>query len=34
MIDKGLIVGAATAATDPTRYYRLAGGMQEPEAEL
>ena len=34
LVEKGLIVEAGTAQTDPTRYYRLADGLVGPGAEL
>lgn len=34
LVEKGLLVEARTAPTDPTRHYRLAGGFARSRAEL
>ena len=34
LVDKGLLAERGTGPTDPTRHYRLADAVREPEREL
>jgi DNA-binding HxlR family transcriptional regulator len=34
LVDKGLLAERGAGTTDPTRHYRLADAVREPEKEL